>query len=146
MAEEINTHDLYVQFGKYDGQRITRLPYSYLMWAVANDVQASVTTRDGDKPFCLVAAAEIKRRGERIMDIDVSAHALDRISLRYLKKWQLERGHEEGLVNWAQRHAREAWTARTVADQKDDGTWEIEHFDMKWVIEEKAIPVVKTVK
>ncbi len=76
----------------------------------------------------------------------MSAHALDKLSLRHLKKWQLEKGHDEGIMNWAQRHAQEAWNARTVADQREDGTWEIKHFDIKWVIEELAIPVVKTVK
>lgn len=146
MTEEINTHDLFIQFGKYDGQRVTRVPYSYLKWAISNEVAAPVTTRDGDRPFHEVAAAEIKRRGERMQSIDITSHAVDKLSLRHLKKWKADRGNDEGLYSWAQRRAMEAWNARTVADQRDDEVWEIKHFDIKWVIEDQAIPVVKTVK
>lgn len=144
---EINTHNAYIEFGKYQGQRVTRLPVSYLTWAIAQNAGAKVKTESGVFPFCHVARAELKRRGERIQNMDVSAHAIDRLSLRYHSQWCNCRNPEEGIFSWAQRVALEAWENREkLGGTKEGETWTIDWTGIKWVIEEMAIPVVKTVK
>lgn len=143
---EINTHDAVIEFGKHSGQRVTRLPVSYLKWAIVGNVSRPTTTKSGTYPFFQVAMAEIKRRGERMSDIDVSAHAIDRLSLRYRKVWHETAVKEEGLHSWAQRIAKEAWETRTDEMKQDENVYVIKYQGIQWVIEEFVIPVVKTVK
>lgn len=143
----MNTHDAVMPFGKYQGERVTRVPVSYLKWAVSVAAEAHVETKDGSFPFHEVAKAEMQRRGERIENIDVSLHAIDRASLYFIPKYRLEHGHMEGLASWLGRLAWEAWQRRAeLGTQQGDGTWKILHDRIKFVIEEQAIPVVKTVE
>lgn len=143
----MNTHDAIMSFGKYEGQRVTRVPVGYLKWAVANQAAAPVETKEGTFPFHEVAKAEILRRGERLENIDVSMHAIDRASLYFMPKFRLEHGHMEGLASWVQRLAWEAWQVREKHGKKgDDGVWKIDHNGIKFIIEEMLIPVVKTVE
>jgi hypothetical protein len=143
----MNTHDVMMPFGKYAGQRVTRVPVSYLKWAVANEVEARVETKEGTFPFFEVARSEIERRGERLENIDVSMHAIDRASLYFMPKFRLEHGHMEGLASWVARLSWEAWQHRETHGKKgDDGVWKIEHNGIKFIVEEMLIPVVKTVE
>ena len=53
----------------------------------------------------------------------------------------------EGIASWLGRLAWEAWQRRTeLGARKEDGTWKLIHNGIKFVIEEQAIPVVKTVE
>jgi hypothetical protein len=135
-------------FGKFRGQLITRVPVSYLNWSIANKVTQPVETKGGTVPFSEVAAAEIKRRGERRQDIDVSGHAIDRMSTKHLQVWYQNRQTDEGLLSFMQRVGLEAWSNRwtlpTSRDEKD-GSWKIFYLNVDWVIFEMAIPVIKTV-
>lgn len=142
----MNTHDAIMPFGKYEGQRVTRVPVSYLRWAVSNGAETIVETKDGKFPFKDVAKAEIERRGERNQNIEVSHHAIDRASLYFLPKFRLEHGHMEGLASWITRLAWEAWKDRKPGDRQIDGTWKIESHGIKFIIEEMVVPVVKTVE
>jgi len=143
----MNTHDAVMPFGKYQGERVTRVPVSYLKWAVSVRAEAPVETKEGSFPFHEVAKSEMQRRGERLENIDVSLHAIDRASLYFVPKFRLEHGHMEGIASWLGRLAWEAWQRRTeLGARKEDGTWKLIHNGIKFVIEEQAIPVVKTVE
>lgn len=145
----MDTHNAFVRFGKYTGERVTRIPVGYLKWAIANKCEGPVELSNG-APAQLheVAPFEIKRRGERIDSIDVSMHAIDRASLYFLPKFRLEHGHMEGLASWLQRTALEAWTNRWTLPgvQHEGDNWKIPLNGVIYVIEKMVIPVVKTVE
>jgi hypothetical protein len=142
----MNTHDAMMSFGKYEGQRVTRVPVGYLKWAVANQAASPVETKDGTFPFHEVAKAEIERRGERLENIDVSLHAIDRASLYFLPIWRLEHGHMEGIASWLGRLSWEAWQSRKPEEKREGNTWKITRGQITFIIEEMLIPVVKTVE
>ncbi len=93
---EINTHDLLIEFGKHKGERWTRLPLSYIKW-LAN------TGND-------IALAELKRRGSAdIGKLEISGHAIDRASVQLRKVWHKEAiDDQEGIHSWLHRRAVEA--------------------------------------
>jgi len=128
---EINTHNLRVDFGeKHRGKRYTRLPVSYLKWMVRCN-----HTR---KP---IAEAELQRRGTTTPDMDISGHAIDRISLVCLKKWQETSNKDEGLNSWIVRMCKEALSKSTPDDEG-----RIHYNGMRLVFEmDEEWPVLKTV-
>lgn len=87
-----------LQFGKkYRGERIQRVPFSYLSWMV----------RERQGPW-KVAQKEIDRRGIKVPDVEISNHAIDVASLRIRKTWQQNREKVEGLHAWLMRATKEA--------------------------------------
>lgn len=144
----MNTHDAFVRFGKYNGERVTRIPVGYLKWAVANRCEGVVELVNGAvAQLYEVAPFEIQRRGERMENIEVSMHAIDRASLYFIPKFRLTHGHMEGFASWLSRLAWEAWQQRETSGKKESGgQWKIEYGGIKFIIEEMVIPVVKTVE
>lgn len=97
-GDNINTHNIFVDFGKYKGERWTRLPLSYLKFLINADTQY----RD-------IARAEIARRGTNLDGgIELSAHAIDRASLLLQNQWKQWREKDEGLYSWLNRMCKEA--------------------------------------
>ena len=145
----MNPHNAYVRFGKYEGQRLTRVPVGYLKWAVANRCEGVVELASGaGVPLCNVAPFEIQRRGERLEDIEVSLHAIDRASLHFLPKFRLEHQTNEGLASWISRNAFDAWIRRNDLPgvEHDGDHWKISHNGIVFVFNELALPVLKTVE
>lgn len=93
------TEDLNVRlsFGKYNGERITRVPPGYLVYMVQNQT-----------PLWEEAAMELERRGTIFPTLEVTGHALDRASQRLLGVWTGDRHGNEGLHSWLIRVATEA--------------------------------------
>ena len=112
--------------GKHEGERITRVPMSYLRWMV----------RAGH-PQAEYAQAELDRRGAAMPDIEISAHAIDRLSLRCRDVWHQTRKGDEGLYTWAARMALAAWQ-----QGKTDGRYA--HAGITWVIEGGSHPILTT--
>jgi len=130
--QKINTHGLWIEFGKHKGERWTRVPFSYLRWIVC-----SMT----DKPqIVAIAQAEIERRGGERPELDISAHAVDRASLRCRKRWHEDRGEDEGLYSWLTRITLEAVKDGTV-DEQGRYRWK----GMKLVIEIGNVPILKSI-
>lgn len=126
---EINTHNMVVDFGKHKGALYTRLPVGYLTWMV-NERHSRAD----------IAAAELKRRGTTLPDLDISAHAIDRASLHCRKIWHENRGDDEGLHAWLHRMAVEA--LKTEPDEKG----RYHHLGIRWCFELDSVwPVLKTV-
>lgn len=89
----INTHNLFITFGRHKGERWTRLPISYLKW-LANEGNET-------------AEAELKRRGTDNIpaDLEISPHAINNASLRLLSLYKYEKNRDEGLYSWLLRRA-----------------------------------------
>lgn len=104
---EINTHGMRIEFGKYRGQRVTRLPVDYLEWLI-NEGAA----------FTPIAKAELQRRGVTPghRQVEISNHAIDRASLRMLDLWQREHKPNEGLHGWLTRVCIEALSQAGTED------------------------------
>lgn len=83
--------------GKHKGELITRVPPGYLKWMV------NAGHHDAD-----MAEAEIQRRGTKLPDLEVSAHSIDRASLRLIPAWKGTRQRKEGLHSWLARMAMTA--------------------------------------
>lgn len=83
--------------GRFRGERITRVPVSYLKWMV--------NSGHDEAPR---AEAELKRRGTCTPTLEISGHAIDRASLRCLKQWKETRRKDEGLHAWLARMSAEA--------------------------------------
>lgn len=125
----INTHDVLMPNGKHKGERVTRLPISYLKWMVRE--------RHG---MADVAEAELARRGTTTPEIEISGHAIDSASLRIRKTWHESRGEDEGL---------HAWLCRMVVEAVEKGEKrgdKIAYAGVLWVVGlDGAWPVLKTV-
>jgi len=131
LSDKINTHGLICDFGKHKGTPWTQVPVSYLNWIV-NEQDHSRKT---------IAEAELKRRGTVVPDIDISGHAIDRVSQQCLSIWEETRINDEGLHAWLVRMASEARSLGNV-----DAKHSFYYQDMKFVFEEGNVyPVLKTV-
>lgn len=144
----IDTHKARVQFGKHTGEFVTRLPVGYLRWAVTASVDKPVQLQDGTEvPFHEVARAEIERRGDRLDGIEVSGHAVDRASQRFLSVWEKSREPDEGLYAWLQRISLEALEKAKNPRGIGSATLNYPGTKMRLVIDTNmAIPILLTVK
>lgn len=112
----MKTEEIILTNGRHKGERITRIPISYLKW-IANTP---------DHYLCEAAKTEMKRRGTVTPEVDVSGHALDRASLRCRKIWHEDRGKDEGLYSWLCRITLDA----ILLGEKLEGESRIEHKGM----------------
>jgi len=115
--EKIDTHNLIVDFGKYKGERWTRLPISYLKWLMNQEGRRAE-----------MALAELKRRGTNLnIQIEITPHALDRASLRCRHIWHETRENSnEGIYSWLHRVALKAL-------KSGGGNEEVRHQGMKFI-------------
>lgn len=131
-APAIDTHGLRLDFGKFKGERYTRVPIAYLRWMVNTPVAAAD-----------VARAELERRGVPLRDrpVDISGHAIDSASLRLLSQWRkLRNGKNEGLHAWLYRFAAEA-----LNDAEPDKKGRIDRDGVRLVFEPgELFPTLKT--
>lgn len=140
MTEEINTHNLIINFGKHNGKRWTRVPANYLMWLVNEPTDNPEWLKHKD-----VARAELKRRGSLIRhDVEISNHAIDTASLRVRKTWhETAIDDKEGLYSWLARQAEVAVSKVADLEEKPD---RVIHLGIKWVFKwGNEFPILKTV-
>lgn len=95
----ITTANARVKFGKWNGELLTRIPVSYLRWGVINQVEAPQPLPDSRPvpltvPFHEAATLELERRGERLQDVEISAHAVDRFT-QHSELWAAYEKHRE---------------------------------------------------
>ena len=129
--DQVNLSTYVLEFGKkHRGERIQRVPASYLLWMV----NASAGPWE-------IAQLELDRRGTTVPTIECSGHAIDTASLRIRRTWHQHREKAEGLHAWLCRTA-------TAAMQSGEriGEGEYIHLGVKWVIAETGRwPMLKTV-
>jgi hypothetical protein len=145
----MNTHGIIVTFGKYKSQLLTRVPVGYLQWSISNGVKQNIETSEGIFSFDELAQAEMLRRGERIQTCEISPHAIDRLSQRFIKKWEETRNKNkneyEGLYSWAQRMTLQA--LRNTGKMSEDGKITVRLNRMVFVIQTNTVyPTLLTVK
>ena len=107
----MNTHGLVVGdgFGKFKGQKWTRVPTHFLKWVV----------NSGKGLNREIAKSELERRGSEVSTgIEITKHALDRASLRFLDKWMERENKDEGIYSWLVRMSTEA--LREVPEEGDN--------------------------
>lgn len=89
-----DTHNKFIDFGKYNGERWTRLPVSYLKW-LANEGK--------DRFVREMAESELNRRGTTVPgEVELSGHAIDRAS-QMTDEWKVQ-----GVHSWLTVMANEA--------------------------------------
>jgi len=130
-----------MQRGKHTGEPITRVPPGYLRWMVRVE-------HDQAKD----AAEELKRRGMLMQatSLEVTAHAVDRASIRCLDVFLKHRDEEtnEGLHTWLCRTALEAVEQTKPAQHNHHGRPMAKHryLEMTWVFDlSMATPILTTV-
>lgn len=140
-AENLTTHGVRINFGKHKGERLTRVPVSYLRWVANQDID--ISPPGTTVTWGTLAQAELDRRGADIPEIEISNHAIDTASLRVLPIWQKEAREGEGLHHWL---VRAAASARTwgIPSTRNEGRYH--YLGVTWVFSEGAlVPVLMTV-
>jgi hypothetical protein len=134
MSQAPSTHGIVIPFGKHKGELLTRVPVSYLRW-MSNEPNMDAKWKE-------LAKAEWERRGDTMPKVEISAHAIDRASLRVRKTWHRNRSHEdEGLYSWLSRVTLEA-----IEKGKKLDNGKIEYMGLKFVVAEgEEFPSLKTV-
>lgn len=133
--------EVVMPWGPYQGERITRVPPSYLFRLRDNPCDA---VPPGDwNSWSQVAQAELDRRGTYIPEVEVTSHAIDQASLRILPVWRREAGEREGLHRWMAHTAMSALTFGVPCDTPG----RYYYLGVCWVFnpnEECARPVLQT--
>lgn len=142
----IDTLGVVMDFGKFAGHQLVRVPNGYLRWAISAQVERPMRIGNSVFPFWKIAEAEIKRRGGRIDSIAVSQDALDTLSLLYLDAWLETHEPGEGFVSWAHRVAFAAWRKHREDCNKRGPKHEFSYHGIRWLVEERSFPIVKAVK
>lgn len=128
--EDFNPHGVIINYGRHNGELITRLPISYIRWMINERA-----------PMWEYAKAEFERRGDTMPKVELSGHAIDNASLRVRKIWHETRGTDEGLYSWLQRVTLEALLQGVRLE-----SGKIKYQGMKFVIEQgEEFPVLKTI-
>ena len=128
----MNTHNLRIEFGKFKGELWTRLPVSYLRWIVNNSGFIGRGERE-------LAQSELERRGTVLPEIEISGHAIDKVSLRALDLWQGSKRKREGIHHWLHRQCLAAIAAAGRLER-------IEHLGLILVFDHSGcMPALKTV-
>lgn len=140
----VNTHNKVCRFGKkHNGTKWTDIPVGYLRWIV-NDVDK--------KDIVLLAKSELHRRGRltEMPKLEISGHALDRISQRILKMWieDTQPSKEPGLSSWAHETAAEAMVkGELLTDRSDEESKLFKYRGIIWIFAIKQEwPVLKSVR
>jgi uncharacterized protein (DUF3820 family) len=133
MTQDINTHNVRIDFGRHKGELFTRLPVSYLKWMVNEVVQDDL------------AKAELKRRGTTTPELDVSGHAVDRASLRCRRIWHETSAKGQGLHSWLVQMSKEALSENGGIEAVMNGGGKAESKGMVFVFDlDGQWPVLKT--
>lgn len=89
-------------YGKYKGTKIDQLPNSYLKWMLGHDFP---------EEYLRYARKKVNSNITSSIDINVTRHALDKFSLKYMHLWKpvkLGNGVYEGFASYVARVAYEA--------------------------------------
>lgn len=143
----MNPHNAILVFGRFKQTLLTRIPFNYLRWGITTKCDGKVRLSDGNiVDFHEIAKIELERRGERI-DVDISPHAIDRISQKFLNVWMSTRTDGEGIYSWAQRVVLEAMKEEPIETTKREPKRDTyKHLGRKWVIQDMVVPVLITIK
>jgi hypothetical protein len=104
-----------IDFGKHDGQLMTRVPVDYLRWLANMDRHYIRNGRD----YTAMARQELNRRGGAYDSIIPSLHAVDRFSTRFPDRWE---DRTRGLASFLAAMSDLAWEqGRVIATWRGPG-------------------------
>ncbi|KKK92168.1 hypothetical protein LCGC14_2705630 [marine sediment metagenome] len=115
--------------GRYAGTPIDKLPNSYLRWMI---------TQDFPKDWLEAARKKLKESDYNDLHLNVSRHAIDMFSKRFIDRWlnsESSRSDGDGLATYMAKLAEKAWEkGKDVSKKrhKDDGIVK-EYLGIKWV-------------
>ncbi len=90
-----------MQVGKYKGIPVDQLPVSYCRWILGQDFPEEILN---------IAKKKVKESNTSQYEIDVTRHAIDKFSIRFLDIWKKERrGKNDGIASFLARRALEAY-------------------------------------
>ena len=90
-----NTNNLKLNFGKYKGERWTRIPISYLRWLI--------NEKNMSEDILELAESELARRGTILeKELELSSHAINRAST-ITGVWKTQ-----GVYNWLYKISKKA--------------------------------------
>lgn len=119
----------YVHFGPYKGTLWNRVPIHYL--------KEIVDTQPEDTTIWWQAKKQLEKRAVSAeKQMDISRHAINRMSTRFLdeyisKRKELPRGDYEGIVDYTNRLAWDAIKEGNIIPNDEDGIL-IEYQNKKW--------------
>jgi len=129
-GKAVTTHNKRIKTGKHKGELFTRLPVSYLSWMV------NVNHSEHE-----LARSELIRRGTVIPVLDVTGHAIDRVSQLGLRVWKKHRIENEGIHSWLHRAASDALMSKQSGENN-----QYKHLGLVFVFDLGGCwPVLKTV-
>lgn len=122
-----------INVGKYKGTPIDQLPVSYCRWMLGQDFP---------REWLEIAKAKVEASPTYNEPLNVSRHAIDRFSLRFLRLWnehkQVFHGKQEeadGMATFLVKLAEEAWQNGSDVSKnrhQDDGIVKL-HRGIKFV-------------
>lgn len=124
--------ELIMPVGRYEGKRVETLPHSYLRWIV---------TQDFTKEILDCAKKQLSESTYSDLDVNVSRHAMDMFSKRFLFKWvssTVTTGSAkdcDGIATYVAKLAQEAWEKGVDVSKDrhaDDGVMKL-YSGIKWV-------------
>lgn len=119
--------------GKYEGTPISGVPPGYLRRLV-----------NARGKLAAIAKAELARRGMETYSLEITAHAVDRASLRFGAQWAQHSTAGEGLHAWLGRMAEEALDK--IPADKRAGNATVNHWGMIFAFDLRfTIPVLTSV-
>lgn len=104
-----------ITVGRYAGTPIDQLPNSYLRWML---------TQKFPKDWLDIAERKVKASPYNNSYIEISRHAIDQFSLRFLERWKTGRKGDTGIATYLATMAQDAWafgTDRSKRRHADDG-------------------------
>lgn len=114
-----------MEVGRYAGTPVDELPNSYLRWMIGQDFPEEIMN---------AAKAKLEQSEYNDLFMNVSRHAVDMYSLRFLDTWKNE-APEMGLGTFIAKRAEEAWNSGVDVSKhrhQDDGIVK-EWRGIKWV-------------
>ena len=119
-----------ITVGRYSGTPIDKLPNSYLRWMI---------TQDFPKNWLEFARRKLEESDYNDVYLNVSRHATDMFSKRFIEQWIQSESHKEdkgdGIATYIAKQAQEAWEKGADVSKhrhKDDGIVK-NHKGIKWV-------------
>lgn len=116
--------------GKYAGIPVDQIPHSYLRWIIGQDFP---------KDILEAANKKLEQSNYSNLYLNVSRHAIDMFSKRFIELWLASEGKKEedaiGLASFITTLAQEAWDKGTDVSKhrhQDDGIIK-EWQGIKWV-------------
>jgi len=120
------TDDWRLNLKAHKGKLLGDVPADYLVWMLRSNFPAA---------WHLAVHAALEQRGEVPPEVNVSRHAVERLSTRALEIYTLQRREDEGIFAFAERMVEEALASgRNLGPGNEPNTVRWSYFGVVWVV------------